>query len=152
MILVFAAAFLAIFLVFWVLSPALNWDGGAWAHVRVRVTDASTGQPLSHVTLAFLDNDGLPTNQTGATTGNGVGTVNVLVGAGGTRGLVYESMDYGRDDAVILVHIPGYQDQKVVPGNGSTFKLFGFGPKPKLRVDVKLVPSSSPSATSATSR
>jgi hypothetical protein len=65
----------------------------------------------------------------------------VLVGAGGSRSLVYESMGYGRDEEVILVRIPGYADRRVAPGNGKTFRVFGLGPKPALHVDVPLTPA-----------
>jgi hypothetical protein len=132
---------------YWVFTPRLNWSGGAWAEVRVQVTDAATKKPISHATLQFLNSDGLPTAYSGTTDGAGIGTVMVMVGAGGTRSLVYETMGYGQDEDVILVRVPGYIDQTVSPGNGRTFRVFGLGPKPTLRVDVPLAPATTTTST-----
>lgn len=122
------------------LMPTLNWSGGAWVEVTVRVTDAQTGNALSHATLQFLNNAGLPSGQPGTTNASGIGTVGIIAGAGGSRSLFYQSMGYGRTDRVILVQIPGYADKAVAPGRGRTFSILGIGPKPKLRVEVQLTP------------
>lgn len=120
--------------------PSLNWSGAAWAEVTVQVTDAQTGKPLSHATLSFLNNSGLPSGHQGTTNAVGIGTVSVLVGAGGTRNLIYQSMGYAREDQVILVQIPGYVDKFVAPGSGRTIHVLGIGPSPKLHVNVSLTP------------
>jgi hypothetical protein len=114
--------------------PAVNWDGGATASARLLVLDAATNQPLAGATVQTRFPWGTPC----VTDFSGYATISVLVGAGGKRGLLYETMEYAAIDHSVLVTLPGYEDQKVSPGSRRTISIFGIGPEPHLEVTVRM--------------
>jgi len=139
------AVILFIAIAYWLLVPTLNWSGGVTAEVRLQVTDATTGRPLSNVTLLSLNNNGEPIGLPGTTDASGVGTVTAAVSAGGARGLLHSRTGFGSSEPQILLQAPGYIDEHVAPGHGSTVQILGFGRKPKLRVTVALTSATQPS-------
>lgn len=120
------------------LLPRLNWDGSLVAEVQVRVIDAVNGAPIPSAGVEVLNYNGqalrlpVPTNMAG------IGTVGVMVGAGGGRSLLYQSMQYGADAELIRVNAPGYTPKMAAPGYGKGMRVFGFGHTPRLAVTVSL--------------
>lgn len=120
------------------LAPDLNWDGAILVTVRLRVTDATTGQPISNASVQVLNHVGEPFGLPVRTATNGIATLQVMVGAGGSRGLFYSTTVYGSHEPLIQVNCTGYDDAKVVPGSGRTISVLGIGTRPVLSAGASL--------------